>query len=219
MACPHASGITALVRAAHPSWSPAAVRSAIMTTTNVFDNHGKPITDGATTASIFSMGAGHINPTKAIDPGLCTTSPQRLHRPSMLSGIHEIRDVRHHPPRGGLRPGGGTEQGFRPQLPLNRGGVQEGKECGGGQEDSDQRRRGELDLRRAGEVTGRVKVTVVPNRLSFARMEERRTYKAWFVSGKRTTNADEYGEGELKWEHSWKRSYRVRSPVVVKWAA
>lgn len=72
MAAPHAAGMAALVKRAHPDWSPAAIRSAIMTTANPFDNNLSPIKDVSNyqPASPLDIGAGHINPTKALDPGL-----------------------------------------------------------------------------------------------------------------------------------------------------
>jgi subtilisin family serine protease len=66
MSTPHVAGIAALLRQAHPDWSPAAIKSALMTTarTNVKKE------DGVSRANPFDFGAGHIVPNNAVDPGL-----------------------------------------------------------------------------------------------------------------------------------------------------
>lgn len=72
MSCPHVSGVAALLKARHPDWSPAAIRSALMTTAYIHDNSKKPLRDASTglPSTSYDHGAGHINPLKAIDPGL-----------------------------------------------------------------------------------------------------------------------------------------------------
>ncbi|KAG7026499.1 Subtilisin-like protease SBT5.6, partial [Cucurbita argyrosperma subsp. argyrosperma] len=74
MSCPHVSAAAALLRAIHPTWSQAAIRSALMTTATTTNKYGHPITDDSTTdnspATPFSFGSGHFRPTKAADPGL-----------------------------------------------------------------------------------------------------------------------------------------------------
>lgn len=72
MACPHVSGLATLLKAKHPDWSPAAIRSALMTTSYVVDNNGEKMIDESTgnTSTVFDYGAGHVHPQKAMDPGL-----------------------------------------------------------------------------------------------------------------------------------------------------
>ncbi|KAL7124466.1 hypothetical protein ABFS83_14G050000 [Erythranthe nasuta] len=72
MSCPHVSGVVALLKSAHPRWSPASIRSALMTTAYNKDINGDGIlVQGSTKSSDpFDIGAGHINPIGAFDPGL-----------------------------------------------------------------------------------------------------------------------------------------------------
>lgn len=72
MACPHVSGLAALLKAAHPDWSPAAIRSALMTTAYTVDNRGGTMLDESTgnVSTVMDFGAGHVHPQKAMDPGL-----------------------------------------------------------------------------------------------------------------------------------------------------
>ncbi|XP_058744846.1 cucumisin-like [Vicia villosa] len=61
MSCPHVSGAAAFVKSVHPTWSPAAIRSALMTTAKQISSDRD---------AEFAYGAGQIDPIKALDPGL-----------------------------------------------------------------------------------------------------------------------------------------------------
>ncbi|KAG6397001.1 hypothetical protein SASPL_143162 [Salvia splendens] len=63
MSCPHASAAAAYVKALHPNWSPAAIKSALMTTAYVMDPRKHRDLE-------FAYGSGQINPVVAQDPGL-----------------------------------------------------------------------------------------------------------------------------------------------------
>ncbi|KAK1281189.1 Subtilisin-like protease [Acorus gramineus] len=71
MACPHVSGAAAFVKSARPGWTPSMIKSALMTTASTSNNVGKPITNSSNGgATPLDMGAGEINPIRALDPGL-----------------------------------------------------------------------------------------------------------------------------------------------------
>ncbi|XP_072988340.1 subtilisin-like protease SBT3.9 [Typha latifolia] len=73
MACPHVSGVAALLKSLHPDWSPAAIKSAIITTASIVDGYGLPIEAEGTPRKLadpFDFGGGHIDPNRAADPGL-----------------------------------------------------------------------------------------------------------------------------------------------------
>ncbi|XXG72438.1 hypothetical protein AAC387_Pa07g1533 [Persea americana] len=71
VACPHVAGIVGLLKALYPNWSPAAIRSAIMTSARTRDNKDEPMLNSSLTeATPFNYGAGHVRPNRAMDPGL-----------------------------------------------------------------------------------------------------------------------------------------------------
>ena len=68
MSSPHVAGLGALLRQANPTWSPAAIKSALMTSAYSTLNDGLA---GAQNGLLpWSQGAGHVAPNKALDPGL-----------------------------------------------------------------------------------------------------------------------------------------------------
>lgn len=60
-----------MIKSAHPEWSPAAIKSAIMTTADLVNLGNNPIEDErGLRADFFATGAGHVNPLRANDLGL-----------------------------------------------------------------------------------------------------------------------------------------------------
>ncbi|WP_284985526.1 S8 family serine peptidase [Arthrobacter sp. fls2-241-R2A-172] len=65
MASPHVAGFGALILGKNPKWSPAAVKSAMMTTAGPVK-----LANGAVNKDVFATGAGQVDPAKVLSPGL-----------------------------------------------------------------------------------------------------------------------------------------------------
>lgn len=66
MSSPHIAGMAALFKESNSSWTPAQIKSALMTTAR------QDLTkeDGTTQADPYDFGSGHAEPVSALDPGL-----------------------------------------------------------------------------------------------------------------------------------------------------
>ncbi|KAJ7972581.1 Subtilisin-like protease [Quillaja saponaria] len=219
MACPHVGGIAALVRSAHPKWSPAAIKSAIMTTAEVTDHSGKPILDGNEPADVFATGSGQVNPDKAINPGLiydirpdeyvnhlCSLGYKRSEIFSITHRNVSCLDI--------MR----TNRSFSLNYPSISVIFKEGMGS-------------KMFTRRLTNVGSPnsiysveiiepegVKVIVKPQRLIFKHINQSLSYRVWFVSRKGTkTRRMSFTQGHLTWVHSSNAFYKVRSPIAVAW--
>ena len=74
MAAPHVAGIAALLKQQHPTWTPAMIKSALMTSAT--DTFPDAQTGDLRGNLPFGQGAGHINPNGASDPGLVFKATQ-----------------------------------------------------------------------------------------------------------------------------------------------
>ncbi|KAL5990277.1 hypothetical protein ACLOJK_011174 [Asimina triloba] len=221
MACPHVSGIAALVRSVHPSWSPAAIKSAIMTTADVSDHSGKPILDGSKSAGVFALGAGHVNPTRAIDPGLvydiepgeyithlCTLGYTKAEIFTITHSTVDCQDAL------------SKSRGFSLNYPSLSVIFKHGKT----------RKMITRRLTNVGPPNSTYSVQIVapqgvkmrirPVNLTFNHLYESKYYRIWFSSTKRVSKNEKvsYDEGHLTWMHDRQNHYRVRSPISVTWA-
>jgi Subtilase family/Fibronectin type-III domain/PA domain/Peptidase inhibitor I9 len=81
-AAPETAGVAVLLKQAHPDWTPAMLKSALMTTA-----YQGVVRENGTPAGPFDFGAGHIDPNRAIEPGLVYETDYRDHA-AYLCGLH-----------------------------------------------------------------------------------------------------------------------------------
>ena len=208
MSTPHLSGIAAIIKSAHNDWSPAAIKSAIMTTAYVVYDSKKPILDETLNpAGHFTIGAGHVNPSEVVNPGLVydtdveqyilylcglgyTDSEVEIitHQKGACSKGTKLAEAKLNYPSIATRASAG-------KLVVNRTVTNVG--------DAVSSYTVEIDMPKE------VKVTVSPTKLDFTKKKESKTFTvslSWDAS--KTKNA----EGSFKWVSS---KHVVRSPIVI----
>ncbi|TVU01259.1 hypothetical protein EJB05_53298, partial [Eragrostis curvula] len=221
MATPHVAGVAALIKKKHPNWTPAMIRSALMTTAGTLDNTQRDIIDngvtsgsrGATPATPFAAGAGHVRPQLAVDPGLVydagardyvdflcslnyTTEQLRLFAPDMATCTTTtlLGDLNYpsfvvvfHGRAGDVRTLTRTVTKVSDEAETYNVSVA---------------------------APERVKVTVTPTTLEFTKPNENKSYTVEFRSLAAGNSMAGWDFGRISWENE---KHRVRSPVAFQW--
>nr|GMD05777.1 subtilisin-like protease SBT5.3 [Ipomoea batatas] len=210
MSCPHVAGVVGLLKTLYPSWSPAEIRSAIMTTATVKANSGKAITDDKTgvEATPFAYGAGHINPNRAADPGLLYDLKLTDYVNFICAQGYNETDITRVLGTPYKCPHHVTLSTFNypsiaiPHLKGTATVTRTLKNVGS-----------------PATYTASIRspvgfsVTVNPKILKFERVGEEKSFKVTLKAKGKNASADDYAFGVLKWSD---KKHRVRSPIVVK---
>lgn len=217
MSCPHVSGIAALIKSIHKDWSPAAIKSALMTTAYVLDNTKKPIADvsnSSIAATPFTFGSGHVDPERASDPGLvydiigedylnhlCSLNYTSSEIALFSGGTKFTCPKTTTPPPWDLNyPSFAVNYGKNNSVTFKRSvtnvGVPESVYAVKVEEPKD------------------VSVMVEPKTLKFEKLGEKLSFKVSFV-GRRRRTAGDSSFGSLVWVYE---KYTVTSPIAVTWS-
>nr|ALO19878.1 subtilisin-like serine protease [Solanum tuberosum] len=211
MSCPHLSGIAALLKSAHPDWSPAVIKSAIMTTADTLNLASSPILDERLLpADIYAIGAGHVNPSRANDPGLVYDTPFEEYVPYFCGLSYTNQEV------GKMlqRQVNCLKVKSIPEAQLNYPSF---SIFGLGSTPQTYTR----TVTNVGDATSSYKVEVAspkgvvvevePTELNFSRLNQKLTYQVTFSKTTNSSN-DNVADGFLKWTSN---RHSVRSPIAV----
>uniref|UniRef100_M0ZX99 Serine protease n=1 Tax=Solanum tuberosum TaxID=4113 RepID=M0ZX99_SOLTU len=211
MSCPHLSGVASLLKSTHPDWSPAAIKSAIMTTADTLNLANSPIlNERLLPADIYAIGAGHVNPSRANDPGLIYDTPFEDYVPYLCGLKYTNRQVSNLL----QRKVNCSEVKSIPEAQLNYPSF---SISGLGSTPQTYTR----TVTNVGDATSSYKVEVAspkgvvvevePSELNFSELNQKLTYQVTFS---KTTNSSnpEVVEGFMKWTSN---RHSVRSPIAL----
>ena len=213
MSSPHVAGLLALLKQAHPEWTAAVAKSALMTTAR----QDVRKQDGETRADPFDFGAGHVdpsgrasadgsvfNPGLAYDAGLfeyfgflCDAAPEIFANPAGTCGFLAGEGV----------PTVATDLNYPSIAVSELPGAKTVTRTVTNVSDETNTYRARVDEPRGYDVT------VTPDRITLAPGESA-TFEVAFVNG--NAPIGEWRFGSLSWVNG---RNRVRSPIAVKAAA
>ncbi|KAJ4788470.1 Subtilisin-like protease SBT1.7 [Rhynchospora pubera] len=220
MATPHVAGAAALLRHMHPTWSPAMLRSAMVTTALVLDNRDRTIiaNENSQDATPLAFGAGHVYPQAANDPGLvydtgfedyvkwlCKLNYTSKQMGSFVPSPVNCSDAHSDPnwdlnyPSFGVVFKNQTRQRVVRRRTLTK--VSDLPE--------------NYTARVVNLVQEKVEVIVKPEMLDFIGPFEKRGYTVEFTSKVSANASFEYGFAYIIWENE---EHQVKSPVVFIWS-
>nr|GME11073.1 subtilisin-like protease SBT1.7 [Ipomoea batatas] len=212
MSCPHLSGVAALLKSAHPDWSPAAIKSAIITTSDTTNLGNNKIEDErGLPADIFTVGAGQVNPSRANDPGLVYDVAPEDYVPYLCGLGYTDKQVSLIVQRNVTCSTSIQEVELNyPSFSLNL--VNTTSTSGSQTYTRTVTNVGEASSSYTVEILppDGVSVTVEPSTLSFSEINQKASYQVTFSRSASPTNATVV-QGYLKWSSS---RYVVRSPIA-----
>lgn len=190
MASPHVAGVGALILAERPDWSPAAVKSAMMTTADSVKN-----AQGGVDGDVFATGAGQVDPLNVLNPGLIYDAGAREYLefvkgtgvPVNIEGLKATEAKNMNVPSFALGNLTGKVTVTRTVTALEAG------------------------LYSAKANVPGVNVTVSPSILNFSAPGETRTFKVTFENAGAALG--QFAKGSLTWEGQGKV---VTSPIAVR---
>ncbi|CAH2036747.1 unnamed protein product [Thlaspi arvense] len=220
MSCPHVSGIAARLKSENPYWTPAAIRSAIMTTAVQTTNTGSHITtETGDKATPYDFGAGQVTVFGPSSPGLVYETDQTDYlRFLCYYGFtsYQIRRMSNRIPQGFACPEQSDKEDISninyPSISISNFNGEESRSVIRTLTNVASRLIGDEDTVYTVSIDAPkgLQVSVTPRRLHFRRIGDKLSYQVMFSSSTYTLQEDAFGS--ITWSNGM---YRVRSPFAV----
>ncbi|CAL9215630.1 unnamed protein product [Arabidopsis halleri] len=221
MSCPHVSGIAARLKSRYPSWSPAAIRSAIMTTAVQKTNTGSHITtETGEKATPYDFGAGQVTIFGPSSPGLIyETTPMDYLNFLCYYGFtsDQIRKISNRITQGFACPEQSNKEDISninyPSISISNFNGKESRRVSRTVTNVASRLIGDEDTVYTVSIDAPegLLVRVRPRRLHFRKIGDKLSYQVIFSSTTSTILKDD-AFGSIRWSNGM---YNVRSPFVL----